>query len=90
MLDVLGSKMYPTKAQMTKLRHKDEMAGTDTVFYVRENVTPDGVQVLELCAPEADWARIAGIVGCEDSVKRPILKAPDFTPEWAEAELAGS
>jgi hypothetical protein len=88
MIEILGSKMYPSKAQLTKLRDKDLLKGFDTVFYVRENVTPEGAQVLELCAPEADWARIAGIVGCEDSVRRPILKAQDFTPEWAEAELA--
>lgn len=89
MLEVQGSKMYPSKAQLTKLRHQDKLKGTDTVFYVRENVRPDGIQVLELCAPDLDWDRIAGIVGCEDSVKRPIQKAPDFTVEWAEAELAG-
>lgn len=88
MLDVLGSKMYPNKAQLTKIRHKDDLSGKEAVFYVRENRTGDGVQILELCAPEDDWTRIAGIVGCEDSVKRPITKAADFTEAWAEAQLA--
>lgn len=90
MLETLGSKMYPNKAQLTKLRHKDETSEKETTFYVRENRTGDGVQILELCAPPEDWARIAGIVGVEDSEKRPITKAPDFTPEWAEAQLAAS
>lgn len=88
MLEVIGSKMYPSRAQLTKVKHTDDHTKAVMVFYVRENVTPEGKQVLELLADESDWSRAAGIVGCEDSLKRQILKSPEFTVEWAEAELA--
>ena len=61
MLEILGSKMYPSKAQMTKLRHKDPLAGTDTVFYVRENVTGEtqkGKREYFRCQGDIVWCGI--------------------------------
>lgn len=80
------------KSQVTKL----EVDGH--IFYVRENAGPTGeagpdgkpigVKWLDLCAPESQWLRISGIVFCEDSLKRPVRRAADFTAEWAEKVLA--
>ena len=77
-LEVLAHKIFPSGAQLTKVKVDGVIA------YVRENVG-DGAQVLELSAPAASWAKVASIVAVEDHLKRKIQDV-DFTV-WAEAEL---
>lgn len=87
-LEVLGSKMYPSKAQLTKIMFRDLIRKTELVFYVREN-TKDGIQILELhCSDPNQWEQARQIVALEDSMKREVVDSPGFTAEWAEAELA--
>lgn len=88
-LEVLGSKMYPSKAQLTKIMFRDLIRKTELVFYVREN-TKAGVQILELLCEDPDpakWEQARQIVALEDSMKREVVSSPEFTVEWAEAEL---
>lgn len=80
---VLDSRILTTPAGLSQLS-KCSLEGT--VFYVRENVA-DGKKFLELCAPEFYWLRISGIVKCEDSLERPVIKNEEFTVEWAERML---
>lgn len=77
---LLAVATLPNKAQVTKA----ELDGI--LFYVRENAG-NNVLWLNLCAPEQHWARIAAVVGCEDSLKREVLLDQSFTPEWAEQAL---
>lgn len=78
-LEVLAHKIFPSGAQLTKVKVDGVIA------YVRENVE-DGGQVLELSAPDQDWMKVAAIVAVEDHLKRKIQNV-DFTA-WAEAELS--
>lgn len=86
-LEVVGSKMYPSKAMLTKLTYKCPPKHLDFILYVRENAR-DGKQILELCAPAEHFEYIQKIISVEDSVGREVLASPEFTVEWAEAELA--
>ena len=81
-LKVLASRTMPNQTQLTKC----ELDGA--VFYVRENFW-NGEKILEVCAPDWRWQRACEVVWIEDSLKRKIIKNPDFTEEWAERELAG-
>jgi hypothetical protein len=56
-------------------------------FYVRENVLPDGKQVLELEAPEEAWLKLSAIVKIEDSLSRDVIRNENFTVKWARKEL---
>lgn len=78
-LEVLAHKIFPSGAQLTKVKVDGVIA------YVRENVG-EGLQVLELSAPDSSWAKVAAIVAVEDHLKRQIRNV-DFAA-WAEAELA--
>ncbi len=80
-LEVLAQKVFPNGGQLTKIR----LAGA--VAYVRENVL-SGTQVLELCAPEAAWTKIASVIALEDQLQRAVQQNREFTAEWAEAFLA--
>jgi hypothetical protein len=77
-IKILASALVPpTNAQVTKI----EVAGQ--VAYIRENVA-EGKNILELCAVEESWAKIAAVVIVEDSLKREVRKHPEFTEAWAE------
>jgi hypothetical protein len=83
-IELLAEKALATPAgpsQVTKC------ALDGVIFYVRENVSY-GKQWLELCAPDFYWKLIAGIVTCEDSRERTVLKNELFTAEWAEQVLS--
>lgn len=80
-LKALASKALKDGSQLTKCELDGE------VFYVRENLL-NGEKVLEVCAPDHRWERACQVVWIEDSLKRKIIKNPDFTAEWAEKELA--
>lgn len=67
----------PTNAQVTKILADGQVA------YIRENVA-DGENILELCAPDESWAKIASVIVLEDSLKREVRKHPEFTLAWAE------
>lgn len=93
-LQVLASKLLPA-GQVTKCR----LDGV--VFYLRESLAVDEAmtdvfgerptkQVLELLAPESSWKRIENVVKMEDSLKREIVRNPEFTAAWAEAALSQS
>jgi hypothetical protein len=89
MIKVLASKVFPSKATLTKFEYvKDEKR---IVFYVRENVrtfNPGGpIQVLEVCAPAEHLTEVIAIVELEDHLKRNAYAAPDFTEAWAEGHL---
>lgn len=101
-IEVLASKVFPSGAQLTKVK----VAGV--VAYIRENAesisnqTGDlqiarnvetgsmSVQFLELCAPSYLWIKIASVIALEDQVKREVRQNDAFTVEWAEGELAGN
>lgn len=77
-IELLGfTKVPPSNVQVTKAR----IAGH--VVYIRENVE-NGKQILELCAPEAAWAKIAAVILLEDDLKREVRKNVAFTVEWSE------
>jgi hypothetical protein len=89
MIKVLSSKVFPSKATLTKFEYvKDD---NRIVFYVRENVrvfNPGGpIQVLEVCAPADKLTEVISIVELEDHLKRNAYVAPDFTEAWAEGHL---
>lgn len=67
----------PTNAQVTKILVDGQ------VVYIRENFV-NGENILELCAPEESWAKIAAVVVLEDSVKRGVWRNDEFTLAWAE------
>lgn len=77
-IELLGfTKVPPSNVQVTKAK----IAGH--VVYIRENAD-GGKQILELCAPEAAWAKIASVVLLEDDLKREVRKNAAFTVEWSE------
>lgn len=78
-LEVLAHKIFPSGAQLTKVKVDG------TIAYVRENVG-EGINVLELSAPAEAWAKVAAIVAVEDHLKRQIHNV-EFGA-WAEAEFA--
>jgi hypothetical protein len=78
-LAVLAHKVFPSGAQLTKIKVAGQVA------YVRENVG-EGGQVLELSAPAESWAIVAAVVAVEDHLKRQIRNV-DFS-SWAETEFA--
>lgn len=79
-LEVLANKIFPSGAQLTKVKVDGIIA------YVRENVGEGAnIQVLELSAPDEAWAKVAAIVAVEDHLKRQIRNV-EFGA-WAEAEL---
>lgn len=81
-IEVLSSvRIPPSQAQVTKVKIGDD------IVYIRENVA-DGANVLELCAAEEVWGKVAAVVVVEDSLKREVRRNPDFTADWAEAMLA--
>lgn len=84
-IEVVASKRFPSGAQLTK-------AKVDGVFfYIRENAIAvskfQSEQVLEILAPDHMWERCCQVVQVEDSLKRRIMKNPEFTLLWAETEL---
>lgn len=83
-IEVLGSKKFPSGAQLTKAKVDG------IVCYIRENVTPEGEQILELCVSEQVWDRCAQVIKLEDSLKREIRRNADFTWPWAEKEFGNA
>lgn len=47
-----------------------------------------GVEVLELCAPPADWVRLAELVTRADGLGRAVRANRNFTYEWASRQFA--
>ncbi len=45
-------------------------------------------QCLDLCAPAAEWDRIAELVRAADSLGRRVRKHRTFTERWAEQQIA--
>lgn len=83
-IELLGfTKVPPSNVQVTKAK----IAGY--VVYIRENVA-DGQQILELCAPEQAWTKVAAIIVLEDDLKREVRKNAAFTVEWSEWLFGGS
>lgn len=84
-IELLGfTKVPPSNVQVTKAK----IAGH--VVYIRENADDKGTQILELCAPEAAWAKVASVVLLEDHLKREVRKNAAFTVEWSEWLFGGS
>lgn len=44
-------------------------------------------QILDLCAPDEHWDRLAALVHEADSLKRQVRRHRTFTTKWAEEHL---